>query len=131
MIAEWLARDPDSEAGLRLLKDSRRRPEYRSVLNDATIQSLMDLFDATRASVRSVSPAETRQASDTFSRFYHHGAPFDRGALLALWEACARSPEREQECMAGLEATERRLGSLRSAPPVSSPSKPDAPDNLL
>jgi hypothetical protein len=101
------------------------------VLNDATIQSLMDLFDASRSSERRVSPAAARQASDTFSRFYHHATPFDRGALLALWEACARDPEHEQECMAGLEATEKRLGSLRAALPASLPIDTDTRDSKL
>ncbi len=126
VLAEWLARDPDSEAGLRLLKNSRLRPEYRGVLNDATIESLMDLFDASRAAERTVSPAESRQATDLFSRFYHHASPFDRGALLAIWEACARNPEAEQECRDGLEATERLLGNLRAELPASLPPKAGA-----
>ncbi|MFP8882341.1 MAG: fused MFS/spermidine synthase [Myxococcota bacterium] len=114
VLAEWLARDPDSEAGLRLLKNSRRRAEYRGVLNRVTIQSLIDLFDASRASGRSVSLAEARRATNTFARFYHHAAPFDRGALLALWEACARDPDREPDCLTGLESAERKLGDLRA-----------------
>ena len=131
MLAEWLAEDPDSEEALLLLKNSRRRGEYRRMLNEATIQSLMDLFDASRASNRTVSLAEARLASDTFSRFYHHAAPFDRGALLAHWEACARDPRIEQACRVGLEETELRLGDLRAARPASSPPSTNAVDANL
>jgi predicted membrane-bound spermidine synthase len=61
-----------------------------------------------------VSLEAATRATDVFTRFYHHAAPFDRSVLARIWDLC--HDEQGGGCLAGREQAAVRLGRLeRSA----------------
>ena len=51
-----------------------------------------------------------RSATQRYSTYYHHAAPFDGDTLLDLWRRCEAPPERPQACRRGLEEARSLLG---------------------
>jgi spermidine synthase len=74
------------------------------------------------ASAVPVSPGVARELTSLFERYYHHAAPFSRGALAAIWRDCARDPARAAACQNGVAAAERRRGPLRDERPAPLPA---------
>jgi spermidine synthase len=115
VLAQWLEEEPDSSAGKRLLGRSRRRPEQRQTLAPRALAALKGLFDdASPVPGRSVSAAAVESATQTFRRYYHHSAPFERAALHAMWSACERDPAQEEACRRGRAAAEELLGDFEA-----------------
>jgi spermidine synthase len=57
-----------------------------------------------------VSAATT--ATNLFTRYYHHAAPFDRAALAEYWQRCERRPSFAASCREKRQIAERALGTL-------------------
>jgi hypothetical protein len=57
-----------------------------------------------------VSLEAATRATDVFTRFYHHAAPFDRAVLARIWDLC--HDEQGGGCTAGREQAAARLGRL-------------------
>jgi len=116
-LASWLHDEPDATEPHALAERIRRRGGPGTDFDPERLIALQALFgeDATGASIEPVSYAKATSATDLFTHYYTHAAPFRRGVLAALWHGCLP----ETDCAQGLAATESRLGPL--APEVPHP----------
>ncbi|HLY37029.1 MAG TPA: fused MFS/spermidine synthase [Candidatus Binatia bacterium] len=110
MLAEWKAKESASPVVAELLE--RYLHLSTSAHADSIVRALVPLFGSANDGDGD-SLQQARDASALFMEYYHHAAPFDRAALLSAWRRCPGGLQPGSECLAGLEETERYLGSLR------------------
>ncbi len=110
LMAEWKARDPGSPVLAELV--AREFPDATSEHVRSLLAALVPLFTpGGQEGPGSLDGAST--TSGLFVTYYHHAAPFDRGALLSAWERCPGGLVPGGACLAGLDEVERQVGSLR------------------
>lgn len=112
LLSRWAHDDPES-ALLRITMD--RALDDHPDLDEATIRALVPLFEADRSAARGPITAEAAwRATNLYSEYYHHAAPFDPDALTATWERChdSQTPRAGTlTCAVGFEVAIRLLES--------------------
>jgi spermidine synthase len=116
-LARWMHEHPESEAREALLATARTKPGFATHLAPQQLATLTGLFGAGLAENGAATPETARRVTDLFVRYYHHGAPFSREVLAALWRRC--DDAKGERCSQGRAAAEARVGPLRSAAETS------------
>jgi hypothetical protein len=94
-------------------KEAQQNAAVQAVWKPGLLVLLGRLFDANGgAPGLPVTPTLAQSATEHFSHFYHHAAPFRREALAALWSRCRPDPGDAEGCTRGRAAAEARLGAL-------------------
>jgi spermidine synthase len=112
LLAAWLHQAPGSPELASLLQRVAMLPEEGAPPDAAQLAPIAGLFG--NGATESVTPLEALEATELFSRHYHHSAPFSRAALAERFERCARDAKRRLACKRGLALAEELLGPLRS-----------------
>jgi hypothetical protein len=112
LLAAWLYQAPGSPELASLLQRVAMLPEEGAPPDAAQLAPIAGLFG--NGATESVTPLEALEATELFSRHYHHSAPFSRAALAERFERCARDAKRRLACKRGLALAEELLGPLRS-----------------
>jgi hypothetical protein len=116
LLAAWAHDEPGSPALGELLRRVRSLPEGAAAgLDLALVAPLAQLYGAPDEGARAPTPREALEATDRFSTWYAHAAPFSREALAALWERCAADARRSAACAQGRALAEELLGPLPAA----------------
>ena len=112
LLAAWLHEAPGSSVLASLLQRAASLPAEGSPPDAALVAPLALLFGD--ESTDPALPLEALEATERFSLYYHHSAPFSRAALAALFDRCGRDARRRTACERGLALAEELLGPLRS-----------------
>jgi hypothetical protein len=111
LLADWKRQHPSSKARDRMIAALRRDRGFAAHLAPSTLHEVASLLGAERVGDASISPTDARRLTDTFLRYYHHGAPFRRGVLADVWQRC-RDSAGDASCREGQALAEERLGPL-------------------
>ncbi len=113
LLAQWAHESPDSRAFRVALARARQDRQ----VNPGLVRALSRLFGGADGD-GATSPQAAQQATSFYSRFYHHGAPFSRERLAAIWSRCGSDPAQRESCVEARREAEETLGSLetRSGP---------------
>jgi spermidine synthase len=108
LLAEWQHEAPGSAALVEALEGSQRTLEAGEL--ETSPEELASLFASGDDGSFAPGPAEAKRATELFTRFYHHAAPFRRDALHAIWARCGS----QKICERGRRGVEERLGRLQT-----------------
>jgi spermidine synthase len=123
LTAKWMRDVPESGAREAMLVPLRQNPVWAKHLGAPKLATLAALFGPSGAVPGAASPEEAQRLTDLFVTYYHHGTPFSRAVLAAVWQRCAEHEPRGRRCQSGLRAAEARVGPLRS---TAAARRPDA-----
>jgi spermidine synthase len=113
LLSRWQLDAPESPELGRVRKEAQQNAAVQAVWKPGLLVLLGRLFDANGgAPGLPVTPTLAQSATEHFSHFYHHAAPFRREALAALWSRCRPDPGDAEGCTRGRAAAEARLGAL-------------------
>jgi spermidine synthase len=110
-LAAWLHDDPKAAEALAIAKRVRRQSGFGADLDPERLTELAALFGDERADAgtRPVSYEAAHSATDLFTHYYSHAAPFPRKVLAGMWQRCLADAG---GCAAGLAAAEAQVGPL-------------------
>ena len=115
LVAQFRRDHPESARFRDLAERLRARGAGSAKTNLDTMAALSSLFGDEPIAVPGADPvALAMDVTNLFARHYHHGAPFRRAQLGALWDRCESDPERAGDCRTQRAVAERTLGSLRA-----------------
>jgi spermidine synthase len=115
LLARWQYEHPTSPARAALLATYRAEGRFPAQLAQGQLDALASLYDPARTAAQRATPEQARHRTQLFIEYYHHGAPFSREALAALWDRCVEGRGAGARCAQGLAAAEQQLGPLRRA----------------
>jgi hypothetical protein len=126
LLAAWtheVADSPQREHVLSVIREGRDVSPAARAIPLGELPRLTALFDPSPPPARDGADpvAAARDATQLFTHYYHHGAPFPREHLAALWRSCDARPEWREGCRRGRAQAERRLGPLEPPPPSEEP----------
>lgn len=122
-FAQWLAEVPGSDIYRRNLDFVRKNPPPGASIDDRLIMNLSLLFKSDHLEAEpGTELLVAEQATDLFTQYYDHAAPFRRTALGDFWSQCEKNPATAERCKRERAGVEQRLGDLNAdvAPAVSS-----------
>lgn len=130
LLAAWSKEMPDSQERIGILQWIQGGGPFRPI-DLSLVPSLLHLFDDTYAGpIPDASlPALAKEQSERFVEYFHHAAPFHRGALTSLFARCEDSSEAER-CVEVRTEAETELGPLTGPQPAladSPAAKPGSP----
>jgi predicted membrane-bound spermidine synthase len=110
LLGRWRSASSDSLPLRRLMRwVSNRSPNFRARLEPQALDELAVLYGgAMPAGSTTVDTDAADGMTDRFASYYHHAAPFDPDALLALWDRCRETPS-TGACDAGRDRAHRLL----------------------
>jgi hypothetical protein len=110
-LAAWLHDAPGSPEVHAIANRVRHQSGFGTDLDPERLTELAALFgeEWADAGTRPVSYEAALAATDLFTHYYSHAAPFPREVLAGLWHRCLANAG---ACAAGLAATEAQLGPL-------------------
>jgi len=115
LMAQWMSEQPDSETFQRVV-DWVERADFRESGQKVhgpqgleRVKLLQPFFERRIESEGFVTPEEARQATEFFSDFYHHGAPFDGDQLLRIWGSCREGRQDAEWCQEWAHTEARKL----------------------
>jgi spermidine synthase len=110
LLAHWAHEVPNSPARQRLLAKIRETPSAARRTKLALLEPLSRLY-GTALEVESKQVLSSAQrATQLFSTYYHHAAPFSRELLAQLWRRCESEPSQRLRCLEARADAERTLG---------------------
>lgn len=117
LLAEWLSEDVDSKQ-LDELKawlanstiiDGKQRTSGASQVEAA--EELSRFFERRIEMESHVTPEFARRATDSFTGYYHHAAPFDGEQLIRIWGSCREGRQEPEWCQEWASVEARSLGA--------------------
>jgi spermidine synthase len=92
MMALWQLRFPLSTRRETVLAQARKPPAQALELTEPKLSNLIRLFEPDPGFKRRARPlTKTRKLTTMYVDYFHHPAPFERGALRKLWRECDTS----------------------------------------
>jgi spermidine synthase len=112
LLAGWEVEHPGSERRTEL-EDRVRRAAERGGRRLPERDALLRLYDRDSGSTATDPVAAAVEATEVFTRYYHHAVPFSRGVLIRDWQRCSRlEPVRCRQAMAAESSALDALGLL-------------------
>jgi hypothetical protein len=112
LLAHWAHEVPNSPARQRLVAKIRETPSLAKRTRLALLEPLSRLY-GTAGEVESKQALRVaKQATQHFSTYYHHAAPFSRELLAQLWRRCESDPSQQRRCLRARADAEQTLGRL-------------------
>jgi hypothetical protein len=115
LLAHWaheVPRSPTRESLEAVIRE-RGRPGLRAGL--ALLQPLLRLYGGRPLADEAENPLRAAaQLTESFTRYYHHAAPFSRRALAELWRRCEADEQHRERCAQARARLEESLGDLDS-----------------
>ncbi|MEE9609304.1 MAG: fused MFS/spermidine synthase, partial [Myxococcota bacterium] len=113
LLAQWTHEVPDSPGREKLESAIRANPLLGKVIDLRLVEPLSRLYSREpRATDGPDALGAALQATDRFSRYYHHAAPFSRAALAQAWRRCEADPEFAEQCKQARARAEATLGDF-------------------
>ena len=116
LVAQWMHDDPDS-AALAELKLWIEQSDFQGDDQDfdglrglERAEALTRFFERRSEMEGFVTPESARRATEHFTRFYRHSAPFDSDQLLKIWGSCREGRQEPEWCQEWAHEESRRLG---------------------
>ncbi len=119
-LAAWTHDAPDSP--VRTLVTSSLVAKSQGKIDLSGVPSLLPLVGVVPDAAGPVSVADAQRATELFTLYYTHGAPFSRPALADIWRRCEADPAQRSACRAARAEAERRLGMLDAVLDPAAPS---------
>jgi len=124
-FAQWLAEVPGSDIYRKNLDEVRRNPPPGISIDERLIMNLSLLFKADHADAEpGTELLVAEQATDLFTQYYDHAAPFRRTALDDFWSQCEKDPATAERCKRERAGVEQRLGDMNANVAPAVPSAP-------
>jgi hypothetical protein len=112
LLAHWAHQVPNSPARRQLLAKIRETPTVARRTKLALLEPLSRLYGTTLEVESKQALGAAKQATQHFSNYYHHAAPFSRELLAQLWRRCESDPSQQLRCLEARAEAERTLGKL-------------------
>jgi len=122
LLAAWLHEERNSIAVETWVKNFHDWPAGSAPLDFELVAELVALYDRVPEAGGSEVGAYARadRATDLFTGYYHHAAPFRRVTVLQRWRDCFDSDDRDR-CHAGFQRARRHFGHSDRIPELDAP----------
>jgi hypothetical protein len=112
LLAHWAHEVPDSPARSEFVAKIRERPAAAARTKLALLEPLSRLYGTALEVESKQVLSAAKRATQHFSTYYHHAAPFSRELLAGLWRRCGFDPSQQLRCLEARADAERTLGKL-------------------
>jgi spermidine synthase len=110
LLADWQRQTPDSPELAELTREATRQVAFPGPLDPQVISKLAVLFGGDSPTAQDSIPiSAARQATQRYTRFYHHATPFSADGLLRIWSRCAPDPKTPRSCAQGTRRAQALL----------------------